>query len=133
VQVKEKAPYFELEKFILYISPRKLGAFDCKYESKICKFYYAQKIKNFRVSSSGQARGSVHPSLTNGSNKKKLQWTLNANVTSRCFLCAKNFIPFLTLKPLHIWLVPMEIINFDNMGIIGVKKIQKHTLEVKLL
>jgi len=61
VQVKEKAPYFVLEKIILHISLRVFKAFDCKYEFRICKFYHVWKIKKFRVFPSGRARGSIHP------------------------------------------------------------------------
>jgi len=53
VQVKEKAPYFVLEKFILDNSPNKFGASNCKYKFKICKFYHVWKIKNFKVFPNG--------------------------------------------------------------------------------
>jgi len=87
VQVKEKAPYFVLEKFILCTSLLYDGAHDCKYEFRICKFYHAWKIKKFRVFSSGQARGSVHPGRVQYIEIPEMQflvylWKLMASVVS---------------------------------------------------
>jgi len=58
---KKESPYFVLEKFILYTSHGLFKASDCKYEFRICKFYHAWQIRNFKVSSNVQKKGLVHP------------------------------------------------------------------------